>query len=232
MTGMDDDMLMAYLDGELGPIEAKRVEQALAENPELRRRIEVQQRLRARLAAHYDPAAREPVPERFRAMLESDVIALDARRARQPVWQNLAALAATLLLGLFVGRALPTGAPIAIEDRAIIARDDLATALDRQLASAQPADAATRIGISFASNDGRLCRTFEQAAMAGLACRGEAGWQVMVASARRATSGGDYRQAGSDSARVLEAAQEMISGAPFDAAAEARARDSGWRPVR
>ena len=64
-----------------------------------------------------------------------------------------------------------------------VAQGPLAAALDTQLASAQPADAATRIGLSFAAADGRLCRTFDSAALSGLACRGGEGWQLMMTAA-------------------------------------------------
>jgi putative zinc finger protein len=225
---IDDELLMAYADGELDEVSRARIERAIAEDPALRGRLEQQQRLRATLAAHYGPAAQEPVPERLRAMLESNVVRLAAPKPR-PLWQSVAALAATLVLGLALGRAVLTPAgPVGMENGTLVARGPLADALDGQLASTQPADAATRIGISFAATDGRLCRTFESAGVSGLACRNESRWQLMMAAVATNGPRGDYRQAGSD-AQVLAAAQEMMAGAAFDAAAERRARDSGWR---
>jgi hypothetical protein len=236
MMAIDDDMLMAFADGELDEIGSARVERALAQDPALRARLEVQQALRARLAAHYGPVAAEEVPERFRAMLDTRVVDLSAARARRarPLWQSAAALAATLVLGLAIGRTLLVpGAsqpgPIAVEGGAMMARGDLAEALDTQLASAQARDAATRIGVSFARGDGRLCRTFDSQAAAGVACRTGTGWQVMVTAAGADGPRGDYRQAGSESLLVQQAAQEMMAGEPLDDAAERRARDSGWR---
>ena len=231
---IDDDILMAYADGELDEIARARVERAVAADPELHARLERQQKLRATLAAFYGPTAEEGVPERFRAMLETNVVPFPAARARpaRPAWQHFAALAATLVLGLAVGRTLlaPAGGPVGVENGTMVARGQLATALDTQLASAQPADAATRIGTSFAASDGRLCRTFDSAALAGVACRGDQGWQLLMAApgASSAAQGG-YRQAGSGNPLVAEAAQELMAGEPFDAAAERRARDSGWR---
>ena len=174
--------------------------------------------------------AEEAVPERFQAMLETNVVNLSPVRRARPVWQNFAALAATLVLGLALGRTLmvPDG-QIGIEGGTMVARGPLADALDTQLASAQAPDAATRIGTSFAAADGRLCRTFEGAAAAGLACRSEAGWQLMMTAAGSAGARGAFRQAGSGNALVLQAAQEIMAGEPLDAAAERRARDSGWR---
>ena len=236
---IDDDMLMAFADGELDEMGCARVERALAEDPSLQARLDIQLRLRARLAAHYAPVVEEAVPERFRAMIETEVVDLSAARARRarPLWQYFAALAATLVLGLAVGRTLlvpaaPDAGPIAVEGGAMMARGDLAEALDTRLASAQASDAATRIGVSFARSDGRLCRTFDSAAAAGVACRTDAGWQVMVTAAGSGGQRGQYRQAGSENLLVQQAAQEMMAGEPLDDAAERRARDSGWRGGR
>lgn len=230
---IDDDLLMAFADGELDEISRARVERAIAADPELAARLEVQRRLRARLAAHYAPVIEEDVPAQLRAMLESDVVDIGAARARRarPPWQQLTALAATLVLGLFLGRMLwlPDSGPVAIANDTMVAQGALARALDTQLASAQASGAATRIGVSFAAADGRLCRTFDSATLAGLACRGDAGWQLMMTAPGAGPAAGELRQAASGDPHVLAAAQELMAGAPFDAAAERRARDSGWR---
>jgi hypothetical protein len=228
MMERDDDLLMAYADGELDEVSRARVERALAEDPELRARLAQQQRLRATLAAHYGPAAEEEVPERLRAMLETNVVRF-APAGPRPLWQSLAALAATLVLGLALGRTLLAPAvPVGIAHGTMVAQGPLADALETQLASAQPADAATRIGLSFAASDGRLCRTFDGAAVSGLACRDDRGWQLVMTTAAPGGPRGDYRQAGS-SPLVAQAAQELMTGEAFDAEAERRARDSGWR---
>lgn len=236
MMAIDDEMLMAFLDGELDGIGRARVERALAEDPALAARLSVQQRLRDTLAAHYDPAAGEEMPERLRAMIETDVVDLPTARAgrARPPWQGFAALAATLVIGLAIGRTMlapgtPPSGPIAVERGTMVARGELAEALDGQLASAQAANAPTRIGVSFAGNDGRLCRTFDSRAAAGVACRGENGWQVMMTAQGSGGQSGDYRQAGSENLLVQQAAQEMMAGEPLDDAGERRARDSGWR---
>jgi hypothetical protein len=233
MMAIDDDLLMAFADGELDEIGRARVERAIAVDPELAARLEVQRRLRERLAAHYAPAMEEEVPARLRALLESDVVDIGAARARRvrPVWQQVAALAATLVLGLFLGRSfwLPEAGPVGVAGGTMVAQGTLAQALDTQLASAQARGAATRIGVSFAAADGRLCRTFDSAAVAGLACRGDAGWQLMMTVPGSGPAAGELRQAASGDPHVLAAAQELMAGAPLDADAERRARDSGWR---
>lgn len=226
---IDDELLMALADGELDEVTRARVERAVAEDPALKARLDVQQRLRARLAAHYAPAVGEDVPERLRAMLETNVVSFAPARRARPMWQTFAALAATLVLGLALGRTLTAPGPIGIERGTMVARGALADALETELASAQAPDAATRIGVTFNGADGRLCRTFDGAAASGLACRNEAGWQLMMTAAGSGGRQNEFRQAGSGNPLVLQAAQEIMAGEPLDAAAERRARDSGWR---
>jgi hypothetical protein len=226
---IDDEQLMAFVDGELDEVGRARVERALADDPALQGRLAQQQRLRATLAAHYGPTVEEEVPERLRAVLETNVVRFAPKP--RPMWQGWTALAASLVLGLALGRTLlaPADGPVGIENGTMVARGPLAGALDLQLASAQPAEAPVRIGISFAAADGRLCRTFDSAALSGLGCRGERGWQLMMTAAGAPGPRGDYRQAGSGNPQVLAAAQELMAGEAFDAAAERQARDSGWR---
>lgn len=233
---IDDDLLMAFADGELDEINRRRVERAIAEDPELRARLEQQQRLRATLAAHYGPVAEEEVPERFRALLETNVVPFapvaKARTAR-PLWQSLTALAATLVIGLAIGRTLlaPPGGPVGVENGALVAQGPLAEALETQLASTQADGAATSVGVTFARADGNVCRTFTGSDAAGLACREPAGWRLIMVTEGPGRPGaqGGYRQAASGNALVMQAAQELMAGEPFDAAAERQARDSGWR---
>ena len=238
---IDDETLIAFADGELPPERRRAIEAALAADPEVRAQLERQQSLRARISAHYAPVAEEAVPERFAALLsaggaENEVVSLAQRRQARarPLWQNLTALAATLVLGLFAGSLVPRGGdsgggPVALEDGVLVARGTLADALETQLASEQAGGAATRIGVTFAAADGEVCRTFDVAALSGLACRGGESWRIVTTASLESKVGGEFRQASSAGRRVLEAAQDMMAGDPFDAAAERRARDAGWR---
>lgn len=230
---IDDETLIAFADGELNEIDRARVEKAVGADPALRARLEQHQRLRARLAAHYAPVANEEVPDRLKTMLEANVGDLAAARERRarPRWQTFTALAATLVLGLAIGRAIewPGGGPVGFENGTLIAEGSLAEALDSQLASTQADGAATSIGVTFARADGNVCRTFLRRDIAGLACHEPDGWRLIVATEGSGPGPGEYRQAGSGSALVMEAAQDLMAGEAFDAAAERQARDSGWR---
>lgn len=229
---VDDEMLMAYLDGELDVRMRAEVEIAIAADPTLQARLDSQRRLGARLDAHYGPVADEAVPPRLRALLEPEIVDLATARAgrSRPLWQTMTALAATLVLGIALGTRLPgPGGPVSVDGGRMLAQGSLATALDTQLASAQTADAETRIGISFARTDGKWCRTFDSAALAGVACRDGEDWQVMMTAPGTPRGGSDYRQASSGNALVAQAAQELMAGEALDAAGERAARDASWR---
>jgi hypothetical protein len=235
MSGIDEQMLMAFVDGELDEVNRARVERAAVADPALAGAIAEQRHVREWLAGHYAPIADEPVPERLQSMLESKIVPLPPKM-RQPYrlgWRELSALAATFVAGV-LGAQLVRPAPQQnpVGGGPLYASAGLARTLDTQLASAQPPGAPIRIGVSFAARDGRLCRTFESGALAGLACRGGDKWEVMTAVRLQGSGTGEYRQAGSVGAPVMQVAQEMMVGPAFDATAERRARDAGWRSGR
>jgi anti-sigma factor RsiW len=58
-----DETLMAYADGELEPARSAEVEAAMAENPEIARRVEQHKALRKKLGAAFDPVLNETVPD-------------------------------------------------------------------------------------------------------------------------------------------------------------------------
>lgn len=230
---IDRETLMAYADGELDELTRRRVEQALAADPALAAQVDADRALRARISGHYAGTTDQPVPDRLKALLDTSVTDIaEARARRAPIRQwfmNAAAIAATLVIGVFAGRMANDPGPVHMSDGVVVAQGALADALDTQLASAQPADAATRIGISFRSADGVYCRTFQTGRIDGLACRSGGNWMLhnMVSAARKAAT--EYRQAGSMDPAVLVAAQAMMAGDPLDTAGEAVARDRNWR---
>lgn len=228
---MTEEQIIAYVDGELGPIEALRFERALEADPALAAQVERHRKLRALVSGHFAPVAAEPLPAKLTALLDSNIVAFPTKPKR---WfgqgGRYAALAASLVAGLVAGQFLslaPT-APLGEKGGAVVAQGALARALDTQLASAD--GGAYRIGVSFRSGDQRYCRTFTGRAGAGIGCHGDGGWTLerFVAGAP-GRAAGDYRQAGSASADILAVAQDMMAGEPLDAAAERAAQARGWR---
>ncbi len=223
---IDPEMLMAYADGELGPIEAKRVERAITEDPELAKQVAQHRHLRAAMNAHFAPIAEEPVPDRLAAMLQSQVVPLP-QRVTTRVWPRWAgAIAASLVLGLAIGHGWQGGGDFRSQDGRLYAAGRLASALDRQLAAN---DGAVRTPVSFREAGGRYCRVFTSASADGIACRDRQGWELEQTRAGRAAVKSAYAQAGSAAPELMTAAQEMMAGEPLDAAAERSAQAAGWR---
>jgi hypothetical protein len=237
---LTDEELMAYADGEMSAIDAKRVEAAMAGDAALAARVARFRAVRRALHTAYDSVLSEPVPERLRALL-GDVAAneppapvdLAAQRQKRavrfgpPAW---AAMAASLIVGVLVGRAvLPSGELLVDDGR--YAGAELTRVLEARLASdATNQSGATRIGLTFRADNGEICRTFAHAeraqATSGLACRDGDRWAVQVAV--HGDAQGEFRQAGADAPAVLDAVDAMIDGEPFDATQERASRDQNW----
>jgi hypothetical protein len=237
-----DDTLMAYADGELDAPTRAAIEAAMADDADLARAVERHRALAARVRSAYEGVAREPVPDRLAALVAgrepASVQALDARR-RKPVvsrqrWRapQWAALAASLLVALFIGLLLVRvpGASYERIDGTLVARGALDEALTSRLA-ALPGEGPVDIGISFRDRGGRYCRTFhlqQDEPEAGLACFSGGRWELTALAAAAPREDG-MRTAASLPLEVLRAVDAAIEGEPLDAAAEAAARDAGWR---
>src|SRR3546814_20581609 len=87
----------------------------------------------------------------------------------------------------------------------------------------------TRIGLSFRSKEGSICRTFAGQAMSGIACEADGRWRMeqILSGGRKAT---DHRKASAADPRLAAAVEDLLAGVPFDAEADWAARDADWRP--
>ncbi len=236
----DEAQVMAWIDGELAAEEAVRVAAAVASNPDLQAFANAHRSLADRLRNSFVPLLSEPVPA---ALMEAatppsasvtDLSAARAARVRAALPQRrwvpqFAALAASLALGLFIGRGTlegSVGSPVVSGAGGIAAGGVLAVALNDQLA-ASPGNGPVRVALSFRDHDGRVCRSWQAAAQEGIACRAGDGWAVTAVIARASEDGGSYRMAsGSGVAALVDG---MIAGEPFDAAQEQAAKAKGWR---
>jgi len=250
MNPIDDDILQAYVDGELDSERTAQIDAALAHDEVLVRRVQQARSVRTQVQALFDPVLDEPVPEHLSALLRpaSPPAAMSVRplAAQAPrrgfgadrrrmlrrwfVPATVAASIAVLAIALWWR---PGNGLVRVQDGQQFAAGALSNALDHALASESDPHAAIAIGLSFRSVDGHICRTFIQhakPAMAGLACHEAAGWTLPVLSAADQSEGGELQQAASSLPPAVQAAVDArIRGEAFDARQERTARDSGWR---
>lgn len=243
-----DDVLMAYADDELDARTRAAVEAAMASDPDIARRIAQHKALRTRFHTAFNKVLDEPVPAHLLRVVRSGpsapdrnkVVPLRRHRARQWTWPQWSAIAASLIVGIIAGRLVLvrssiTG-PIGTKDGRVLASGELADALSGQLAADQTASRRVRIGVSFRAKSGNYCRTFAlvpPAALAGLACRADGGWQLQVLAHTESQAAGSasYRQAASPMPPAIVAAvSNLIAGEPLDDQAEAAARARHWQP--
>lgn len=247
---MPEEMLMAYVDGELDAAGIAAVEQAMHADPELATAVAQARLLRERIGQAYAAVLDEPVPARLLAAASGTsgaaaadsrtVVPLQSARSLRaaPVrswrWPQWTALAASLVLGVLISPWLRPDAGPAMLDTAggtLLAGGELARTLDTRLAS-EGAAGPVSVGLSFRAGDGRYCRTFALApphSLAGLACREGDGWRVS-ALGEAASAGGQLRLAASAlPPAVLAEVDARLDGEPLDADGERIARAARWR---
>jgi len=238
----DDEILMRRIDGELSPEESERIDAAARVDPELAARLAAMRGLRtaareafpvevdprdlalARLIGAAEPARTSALAGVRRALAD----ALAPRRA--VIWGGLATagFVGGLLLGPLLGG---SDEGMRIQPGGELADAGLVRVLDSRLAADGADDQGRAIGLTFRDGEGRWCRTFRagEAGLTGLACRQGDGW-AMRALAPMTPTTGEVRTAGAETPGVvLSAVDATLTGDTLDAAAEARARDSGWR---
>lgn len=257
---VSEQMLFAYVDGELDAEQATLVEQAMRDDPAVASAVAAQRALREELRQTFAPVLDEPVPEQLLAaanagMAHADTpeasdtvvplnVARDAGRARDGDaravrrgwrWPEWTALAASLAIGVLVAPLLrPEGPPALLEmsGDGLVARAELAQALDTRLTSEGAGQGPVSVGLSFRARDGHYCRTFVLApprSVAGLACRADDGWRV-TALGEASPAGGQLRLASSPlPPAILAEVDARLDGDPLDAAGERDAREAGWR---
>jgi hypothetical protein len=240
----DDEILMAYVDGELDPDRRAEVEARIAGDPAAARRLWRHRDLRTNLSQAFSDVLAEPAPVRLIAAAMgaaapvAPAVDLAAARAVRPqgrrrVWPVVGLMAACLAAGLALGvgfRLRESVPAVTVRDGALVAQGPLADALEYHLASKPAGDAPIRIGFSFPSRNGGYCRTFfikRAQAIAGLACRGPAVWSVRMAVPAPSAPGD--RTVGSAPPEILRMVDDLNTGPPLDVAAESIVRMRRWQ---
>jgi hypothetical protein len=236
---VSDETFFAWLDGELDPAEAARVEGEVASDPRLSKMAAEHRGMQSQLKGAFDTLLDAPVPEAITSAIRNpppgeviDFSEAKQRRARSR-WPSIAqwgSIAATLVIGVLVGTALPhrqeTG-PVEVQGGKLYAAASLGRALDTQLASAPSGD--VRIGLTFRDHGGAVCRSFTNAASSGLACRQNGRWQVRGLFAAPPGQSSDYRMAAGMNPGLAALVDSTMAGEPFDAAQEQTERQRQWK---
>ena len=235
---VSDETFFAWLDGELDPAEAARVEAAVAANPRLSAMADEHRDMQSNLRGAFERLLEAPVPDAMLTFIRNrrtaDVLdfaqAKKRREARR--WPSVAqwsSLAATLALGIVVGTALPhqrTASPVEVRGGKIYAAASLVHALDTQLASVPAGD--VRIGMTFRDYGGAVCRSFTGSSSSGLACRDNGGWQLRGLFAAPQRQSTEYRMAAGMDPALASLVDSSMTGEPFDASQERAARQRHW----
>jgi hypothetical protein len=236
---VSDETFFAWLDGELDPAEAVRVEAEVAADPRLSAIAAENRAMQSRVKAAFDTLLDAPVPPSLLAAVRNppgaDVIDLaEARKRRErPRWPSVAqwgSMAATLAIGVLLGTAIPrhrNAGSVEVQGGKMYAAASLGHALDTQLASAPAGD--VRIGMTFRDHAGGICRSFTDRASSGLACRENDRWQLRAVLAAPHKQSTDYRMAGGMDPALAALVDSTIDGEPFDAAQERSARQHRWK---
>jgi hypothetical protein len=231
---ISDERLSAFLDAELPEAEMEAIRQALADNEQLAERLAelaMVDELVALSAAKIDT---QPIPEQVNVLLESSAPSATviqfpfAQRARQLVRNNLA-IAASVMLVMAVGAfQLLASGERPNHWQAVAQVLETAPSGHQQRASD---GSQIRARLSFINREGDYCRQFQLQDRAGnseqIACRHEGEWRQLASAPVKASAPGSYQTASGDS--PLDATlDDMISGEPLDATAEAAAIANRW----
>lgn len=201
MTGktVSDEMLMAFIDGELDASTAAEVSAAVDRDHDLARRAELFARTRQASREAYADTLSEPVPSRLVASVVGDGVtptgAVDPRRNPGGAWGMALAACLALAIGLGAGFWLSTAGTTTTPSRSAGLLGNapaLIAALAEQLsgeARAIEIDGRSRTVSMLGTYpvDGSLCRTFQIAGrevvsgVRGLACNREGGFRIEVA---------------------------------------------------
>jgi hypothetical protein len=237
-----DDMLSAYLDGELSPADAAMVKAAVEADPALAQRLKSLKAATRRFTAVVRGIDAEPMPASVEALLNAktdNVVQFRRPKRETPKWAVPAAMAASLVAivvatgnlgrmpGLDAGDLIVAAGPVD-------PHSDLHRALEK---TPSATDFAVRGGsvrpvATFRVADGALCREFvalsDAHAARAVACRGDRQWTVKIA-AEEAAAGGGYQPASGPASAINAFVNSAIAGDALGPDEESALIKGGWR---
>jgi len=250
---IDDEMLIAFLDGELSTEQSRRVEQAINDDVELAAQVERLAQVSELAAQAYRHVLDEPAPEHLVNAVwsndvgqsEVEVVSLAARRRPTGYLPLAIAASVALVVGGLLGQqfandSIDSHRLVQADAGVIVAQNPLYIALE-QIPSQQHFEAGNGDVIlpvmSFQATDGRYCREFEINAdhkvSVGVACKQDGRWntEILLAAGSRPVSRQDvFQPASGYSQTALDAVLDNLwAGVAYDVAEEERLIQRGWR---
>ncbi|MBX7532040.1 hypothetical protein K3165_03770 [Qipengyuania sp. 1XM1-15A] len=244
MTKITDEMLSAYIDGELGASQAAEIGTALNNDPALRARLEEFEQANETVRHAASVIENRPVPASVLSMLDGTGAIFSTQRI-STYWPTALAASLALVVGLGVGsQFLATGGDAAptpyspyLASR-IYAGDPLFAAFD-----ATPSNGRIEIGengaelrpvLSFTNRGGEPCReaqiTGDGRTINTVACREADAWRVDFALRSETTrdTQGYQTASASDLALINAYVDQVMNGDAFSSEEEAATISGGW----
>lgn len=234
-----DEMLMAYVDGELDPDAAAEIARLAARDAGVAARIAALRGAREAVEAAFGPIHGEPVPERLVAAALGAAQSQDNRpgwHRRLPAALPLAA-ALVLVTGIagFLAGGLWTAPPDTPADPLALAASPLVLEALAGTPSGTPVEAGAVIAVALGSHEveGGVCRIFrvtdaDGAGARAVACNTGGDWRVAVAA--REAGDETFATASAAGVEAVDAFLDGLGAGPgLDAEAEAALIASGWR---
>lgn len=225
---LNDELLCAYLDGELDAATRALVTNALEADSGGRVRLERMRVADARLRRDVPPRAATGTDAVAEYILKHEAQPGTVRTTRWRGWRApvaLAAAAACVAFGFVLAR---LGPPAGGAGDA-----DLQAALETRASGERVTHGAGSLTVllTMTAHDGSVCRLFESRGAdhdaEGVACREAKGWHV-VALDRTVPAGAGFHTAGSSA--LLDLVMDRLDATPLDPGQERAWLARGWQP--
>ncbi|EGF91854.1 hypothetical protein ABI_02860 [Asticcacaulis biprosthecium C19] len=248
---ISDEVLNAYLDGELEAGDMEAVDRALATDETVVARLAALAEADRAYISELAAIDARPLPSGLDDLLADPVPESGARVLAFPGkarWDRLrpyfvptaAAASITAIIGFGVGFAVGPGSGAVADPFTALSRGTTPViAMLDERESGQIVDIghgmSAQVRLTFPAADGNLCREFDvqspKAAAAGIACRSDKGWDIRLAARQSAPAQGTgyVTAASADDPVFGRAVEALMAGDPLDGEAETAAIKNGWQ---
>lgn len=247
-----DELLCAFLDGELNDDQTRTVEQMLADDPALAQRLEQLRGADSAFLSDADALVAAPMSEGLAALAaqlnadtdDENVVSITQHKSWQQRLRDHRALAAcaAMLSGVLATQVTVSSLQVATNEPAspgvLMASSDLHDVIESGASGVQVSLSGDQIAMpqmTFLADDNTPCRIVDvaDAQRAGrlIACRSKHVWNIQIASYRAVadTPEGPFVTASGPDPVIEAYLDQVMTGPPLDLEQESRAIANGWR---